>query len=152
MAMNAKLGRTGSWLCAVLVCAVLAGCGPGRPGVELSFDTPVEARLDALADRGESARLRDLTDFSWDEVHLFHEGASRDDIEEIVGSPVIRDTYHHSSAVLLVFEENGEVVQAVAMTGDYLRGDPLSWRSDVLVKPWGLGYLRLTPPPPKLET
>jgi hypothetical protein len=64
--------------------------------------------------------LRHLTDFSWDEVHLFHDAVSRGTVTQVVGSPVICDKYYNSSASLLVFEQNGEIVEAIGITGDYV--------------------------------
>ena len=130
-----------------VVCITLAGCGVFKPGVDIAFGDPLEAKLSDLKDSGQSARLSDLTDFSWDEVHLFNEYTSRERIEEAVGSPVIRgDSYGAGS--LLVFEENEKIVKALRVAGDYLRADHPSWTSDVRVEPWRLGFLRLTSPAP----
>ena len=51
-----------------------------------------------------------------------------------------------SGMSLLVFEDDGKVVDTVTVTGDYLRADRLSWPSDVIVEPWGSGFLKLTEP------
>ncbi|EHI13058.1 hypothetical protein KEK_07742 [Mycolicibacterium thermoresistibile ATCC 19527] len=96
-----------------------------------------------MLDSGQPAMLRDLTDFDWDEVHLFNEGASRDRVEQVVGAPVLKDKYWESSSSLLVFEKDGSIVNVLSITGDYLRADKPTWTSDVAVVPWGAGALRL---------
>ncbi|MGV0656353.1 hypothetical protein ABQE48_21050 [Mycolicibacterium thermoresistibile] len=64
-----------------------------RPSAEITFGHPLNGELGEVLDSGEPALLRDLTDFDWDEVHLFNEGASRDRIEQVVGAPVLKDKY-----------------------------------------------------------
>lgn len=134
-------------VCAVVVCIALSGCSLWQgPAVELTFDDPLEAKLIELSERKESAHLSDLTDFTWDEVHIFYEGDSREHVEQVVGSRVFRDKYYGSSGSLMVFEDKGKVVKALALTGELVRGDQPSWSSNVIVQPYGLGYLRLTSP------
>ncbi|MGV0718590.1 hypothetical protein ABQE93_24615 [Mycolicibacterium sp. XJ662] len=134
-------------LYAVLVCVAAAGCGlGGGPEVKLTFDDPLEAKLSEAAERSEPTRLRDLTDFEWDEMHIFYEGDSREDVEDVVGAQVFRDKYYGSSGSLMVFKDKGSVVKALALTGEQVRGDRPTWSSDVLVVPYGLGYLRLASP------
>lgn len=99
-----------SWLCIALVCLVAAGCAMGRSGVDIDYNDPLADRIIDVLHSGKWARLSDLTTFAWDEVHLFNEGASREQIEQAVGSPIIRDKFYWSSASLLVFEDNGQVV------------------------------------------
>lgn len=123
----------------VLACLVLTGCGVVKE------DDPLEAKLSAVRDSGETVRLADLTDFRWDEVHLFNEHTRREAIEKIVGSPVITAEYHASGS-LLVFEEAGKVVRTVTVGGDYLRADEYTYGADVLAKPWGNGSVRLVLP------
>jgi hypothetical protein len=118
----------------------VAGCG-----VVVS-DDPLEEKLSEVKSSGQTVRLSDLTDFSWDEVHLFNEYTDRKVIEEVVGSPVISGDYHASGS-LLVFEDENQVVKTVTVGGDYLRADARTYGSDVLVKPWGNGALRLENPP-----
>jgi hypothetical protein len=130
---------------ALLLCVALVGCNLWRPGVDISFDDPLEAKLSDLKRSGQSAQLSDLTNFSWDEVHVFHEGASREEIEKTVGSPVIKDEYWGSASNLLVFEDNGKVVKVISISGGYLRADKPTWPSDVRLEPWGNGAVRLTP-------
>lgn len=127
------------WIGVVLTSVAVAGCGGG------DGDDPLEAKLADLKDRGQAAPLSDLTDFGWDEVHLFNEHTRREAIEKIVGSPVISADYHAAGS-LLVFEDHGKVVKTVTVTGDYLRADGYTFGSDVVVEPWGNGAMRLTSP------
>jgi hypothetical protein len=108
-------------------------------------DDPLEAKLATVRDGSQSVPLRDLTDFGWDEVHLFNEYTDRAFIEKVVGEPVISADYHAAGS-LLVFEENGSVVKTVTVTGDYLRADNPTFGADVLAAPNGSGALRLVPP------
>jgi hypothetical protein len=55
---------------AMLICLVVAGCGMIKHTPAGQSDEPLEAKLSELKDSGASAPLSDLTDFSWDEVHL----------------------------------------------------------------------------------
>lgn len=131
-------------LFAFLLCVGLVGCDAGRSGVDVDFSDPLESKLSALKDSGQSARLTDLTDFGWDEVHVFNEGAARERIEQVVGTPVITGNFWDSASTLLVFERGQSVVRAIAVTGDYLRSDRPTWATRVQVVPWGNGALRLT--------
>ena len=72
-----------------------------------------------------------------------------------MGEPLIRGKFYQSAASLLVFEEQGRVVRAIGVTGDYLRGEGegtaageprFDFPADVIVEPWGNGALRLILP------
>ena len=82
-----------------------------------------------VEEQREAAPLNELTDFSWDEVNLFNEYTPRDEIEAAVGSPVIEGDASGSGTSLLVFEEDGKVVDTVTVTGDYLRADGRAGRT-----------------------
>ncbi|MDV3125297.1 hypothetical protein M1247_10275 [Mycobacterium sp. 21AC1] len=131
--------RISRGIIALLACIAIAGCGV------VKSDDPLESKLSELKANGQSAPLSELTDFSWDEVHLFNEHTRREAIEKIVGSPVISAGTHQSGS-LLVFEDRGAVVKTVTVGGDYLRADGYTFGSDVLIEPWGNGAMRLTPP------
>ncbi|WP_454792233.1 hypothetical protein [Mycolicibacterium lutetiense] len=104
--------------------------------------------MERLLAENKSARLSDYTSWGWDEVHLFHEYTSREFIEETVGAPVIKSSSYDSQASLLVFENNGKPVKAAGVTADYLRSEDhrATFPADVIVQPWGDGYLMLTVP------
>lgn len=122
-----------------VLSTVLAACGV------VDSDDPLEAQLSTVRDGGRAVPLRDVTDFGWDEVHLFNEYTDKDVIEKVVGEPVISADYHAAGS-LLVFEERGTVVKTVTITGDYLRADGNTFGSDVLAVPNGAGALRLEDP------
>lgn len=81
-------------------------------------------------------------------MHLFHEYTDRDFIEKTVGAPVIQSNFYDSKASLLVFEDHGKPVKANGVSGDYLRAkdNQVTWGADVVLKPWGDGFLILAPP------
>lgn len=126
-------------VCAGVLATVLAACGI------IESDDPLEAQLSTVRDGGQPVALRDVTDFGWDEVHLFNEYTDKDVIENVVGEPVI-SADHHAAGSLLVFEERGAVVKTVTITGDYLRADGNTFGADVLAVPNGAGAVRLEDP------
>ena len=98
-------------VCAGVLGTLLAACGI------VESDDPLETQLSTVRDGGQAVPLRDVTDFGWDEVHLFNEYTDKDVIENVVGEPVISADYHAAGS-LLVFEERGTVVKTVTITGD----------------------------------
>ncbi len=138
-----------SALSVLLLCMLVTSCGLTRQSMHIDYN---DQRLnDGLADllhQGKSGRLSDFTSWPWDEVHLFHEYTEREFIEKTVGAPVIRSNFFESKASLLVFEDHGKPVKAVGIAADYLRGQDhrVSWPADVMLQPWGGGYLQLTLP------
>ena len=138
-------------LSVLLLCALATGCGLTRQSMNIDYnDQRLNDGLEGVLRGGESARLRDFTSWSWDEVHLFHEHADRNDIEATVGAPVIKGPFYDSKASLLVFENAGKPVKAIGIEGDYLRGDDnrVSWPDDVTLAPWGKGCLLMSLPGP----
>lgn len=124
-----------------LCCAFLAtGCG-----LFGSDDDPLEAELATVRDGGRTVPLHDLTDFAWDEVHVFNEYTRSEVIEEVVGSPVIGSDRHMSGS-LLVFENDGSVVKKIEVSGDYIRATGSTFGADVLAVPMGENGLRLEGP------
>lgn len=130
-------------ICVALCCALLAAACGFFGGAE---DDPLEAELASVRDGGRGVPLRDLTDFAWDEVHLFNEYTQREFIEKVVGSPVI-SADRHMAGSLLVFEDHGSVVKKVEVSGDYIRGTGNTFGADVLAVPLGENGLRLEDPP-----
>lgn len=133
----------------LLLCLLMTSCGLTRQSMDIDYnDRRLNDGLENLLHQGKSGRLSDFTGWRWDEVHLFHEWDDREFIEKTVGAPVIRSNVFESKASLLVFEENGKPVKAVGVSGDYLRGEDhrVSWPVDVMLQPWGAGFLRLTLP------
>lgn len=125
------------------VRAALAGCGIITHTPAGARDPGLAGELQALRDTRGSARLSDLTEFSWDTVHVFREYTSSERVEEVVGRPVL-DGDVVTSAWLMAFEHHGEVVEKVRLRADNLRSDQTSWGTDVMVSPWGAGGIMLT--------
>lgn len=109
-------------------------------------DQRLNEGLANLVDQRKSGRLSDFTSWPWDEVHLFHEYTEREFIERTVGAPVIKSNFFQSKASLLVFENHGKPVKTIGIPADYLRGQDhrVSWPADVMLQPWGAGFLQLT--------
>lgn len=139
-----------SALSVLLLCMLVTSCGLTRKSMDIDYNNQrLNNGLEDLLHQGKSGRLSDFTSWPWDEVHLFHEYTEREFIEKTVGAPVIRSNFFESKASLLVFEDHGKPVKAVGVSGDYLRGQDhrVSWPADVMLQPWGGGYLQLTLPP-----
>jgi hypothetical protein len=133
----------------VLMCVLATGCGLMRTSMDIDYnDQRLNDGLEGLLHQGKSGRLSDFTSWTWDEVHLFGEHTDRDFIERTVGAPVIKGDFYDSKASLLVFEDKGKPVKAAGISGDYLRGtdNRATWPADVVLQPWGKGFLQLTLP------
>lgn len=129
-------------ICVVLSCAFLAtACGLFFS----SDEDPLEREIATVRDGGRPVPLHDLTDFTWDEVHLFNEYTRSEVINEVVGSPVIGSDRHMAGS-LLVFEDHGSVVKKVEVTGDYIRATGHTFGVGVLAVPMGENGLRLENP------
>jgi len=134
----------------LLLCFLVTNCAPMRQSMDIDYnDQRLNEGLANLVHQGKSGRLSDFTSWPWDEVHLFHEYTEREFIEKTVGAPVVKSNFFQSKASLLVFEDHGQPVKAVSIAADYLRGQGhrVSWPVDVILQPWGGGFLQLTLPP-----
>lgn len=133
----------------LLVIMMATGCGVLRKSMDIDYDDQrLNNGLERVLSTGQPARLRDLTAWDWDEVHLFHEFSEREFIERTVGAPVIKGDIYNSKASLLVFEKDGTPVKAAGLSGDYLRGanHEVTWNADVVAQPLGKGFVELTSP------
>lgn len=137
----------------LLLCFPLTSCDLVTQAMRQSMDIDYnDQKLDdgvrSLLHENKSGKLSDFTSWQWDEVHLFHEWADRESIEETVGAPVIQGNIYDSKASLLVFEYQGHPVKAAGISGDFLRGADhrVTFPADVILEPWGGGYLQLTMP------
>jgi hypothetical protein len=106
-------------------------------GATVTTDAALAARLRTLATSGSAVSLRDLTDFDWNTVHVFGEGATSAEIEAVVGEPVLRGSRYLDAGQLLVFELDGDVVRAVSVVPDLLAFDRPSWSAAVRVEAAG---------------
>ena len=140
-------------LAAVAGLAMLGGgctSGEGGGGVTVKHDEQLSQQLRDLSERGGTARLADLTDFRWDQVHVFSEGATAKEVEQVVGKPVLDGNRYYDAGNLLVFMDGGNVTAALSVLPDLLvTGGEHTWGSDTVLQPRTEGRpsaLRLTKP------
>lgn len=108
-------------------------------GVE--YDEQLSQQLRDLADRGGTAKLADLTTFTWDRVHVFSEGATAGEVEQAVGEPVLTDNRYYDAGNLLVFVDDGQVVAALSVLPDLLvTGGRRTWDADTILEPRGRNH------------
>ena len=94
--------------------------------------------LRELSSSGRSARLADLTDFEWDSVYVFGEGARADEINDSVGTTVLRPGWYDSAGNLLVFSLGGKAVYAADVVPDILvTGEKIEWGAGTWLEPRG---------------
>lgn len=118
--------------------------------MDVEYDEGLSQRLRDLSERGGTAKLADLTDFPWDQVHVFSEGATAEEVERVVNEPVLSDQRYYDAGNLLVFVHDGDVTAALSVLPDLLvtGGEP-TWDSDTVLEPRNEGRpstLRLTEP------
>jgi hypothetical protein len=143
------VNRRGRAVLAVVVATALgAACVDGPPTttgsersmtneVSITIDRPLSDGLRALSEMGATGTLRALTDFDWDAVHVFGEGATAEQVEAAAGAPVLRDRRYYDAGNLFVFTLDGAVVRAVSVVPDLLRVDHPSWGAAVRLEPIG---------------
>lgn len=127
------------------LAVLLAACGGGGGDpLGIEEDAAFQSALDDLQEAGGSVAVADLTDFEWDALHVFAEGASRDDIAAAAGGPVINDEFFFTAGQLWVFALDGAPVRALVTVPDNLTGtrDPLTATARIDADPGGL--LRLS--------
>ncbi|MFI6585510.1 hypothetical protein [Embleya sp. NPDC050493] len=100
------------------------GKGSGNIGVEndgKAYDRLVTG-IEDLGEHGREGALRDLTTFTWDNVYVFFEGASRKDIETATGDRIdLPDgsaggsDYYSGAGALFVFTHNKHATRAIAV-------------------------------------
>ena len=103
----------------------------------ITSDAALTDGIRLLAETGARGSLTDLTDFEWDAVHVFAEGARRDEIEAAAGSPVVRDRRYYDAGNLLVFTNGDDVVKAVSILPDLLVFEQPTWSARVRLEPVG---------------
>ncbi|MGU3500683.1 hypothetical protein [Mycobacterium sp. C31M] len=131
------------WAAAVVVCLSVAGCGAVPIKLPGTNRDVIDAQLAELRAGGQPAALITLTEFDWDEVHLFADRTPRHQVEAVVGGHVIEGS-QVTSGGLLVFEQDGRIVRKVYVRGDYLRADRPTWGVDAVLRPAAGGLMRLT--------
>jgi hypothetical protein len=99
----------------MLVIGVAACVGKESPAVRVEIDKEFDRKLLDIVQAKGSARLHDLTTFSWDTTYWYYEGATAEEIEQDVGQPVLRSGQRNANAGgLAVFVQDGKVVRALA--------------------------------------
>lgn len=128
-----------AWVLLVgLLIAAPSGCG-NIVGMDIAQDGRLHDRLRELSSSGGSATLSDLTDFEWDTVYVFGEGARAEKINDSVGTTVLaRQGHYYSAGNLLVFSSRGEVVYAADVVPDLLvTGGKTEWGAHTRLEPRG---------------
>jgi hypothetical protein len=124
---------------AILLAAALVVAGTACSGgdrVRVQHDEDLQRDVLRLSQQGGSGRLADLTDFDWDTVYVFSEGASATAIEKAVGTPVLSGKYYDEAGNLLVFSSGGSVVKATSVVPDVLAtGGRSKWGPAVRMVP-----------------
>lgn len=126
--MQRALSTGARWSAAAVAIVLLSGCGGGAevaPEPEFVSDATAEQIDTAIADVGyasEPTPLADVTDFAWDEVAVFAEGAEVSEIEDLVGETGIFGDTYVASANLLVFRAEGSVTSMVSAS-DVIAGE-----------------------------
>ena len=101
----------------------------------MDSDPKLTGALRALSATGARGELAVLTDFEWDAVNVFGEGTRREEIEAVVGDPIVSDRRYYDAGHLLVFTCRGDVVRAVSVVPDILAVAHPTWTSDVRLEP-----------------
>lgn len=125
----------------VVLALLVVGLGAvacGGPSLRVERGQDLRAALAAWSERGDGGRLADVTDFAWDAVHVFSEGASAEAVQAAVGEPVLADEFYFDAGNLLVFSDDGEVARAVSVVPELLvTGGQPEWTSAVRLEPRG---------------
>jgi hypothetical protein len=138
--------RVGEWQLTRAITAIVAAitlvfggaCSLLGGSVSVEYDEHLSQRLRELSAEAGTARLSDLTDFEWDVVHVFFEGATAEEVERVVGVPVLSDKRYYTAGNLLVFVADGEVVAARSVVPDLLAaGGEFTFDNTTILEPRG---------------
>lgn len=109
---------------AAFLLAACSGSGEDVPGMpEYQYDESVNAAIMDVAGGGNAVPLSEVTSMEWDEVALFSEGATLDEIEAVVGQTGLKWKRFTSSTNLLVFRKAGEPVALSGTSADVFDGE-----------------------------
>lgn len=126
-------------LLAALICGLMALTGCTGGSVDIERGGQLEESLRELSGTAGSARLSQLTDFSWDTVHVFTEGAKAEDVNAAAGVEVINDgSRYYDAGNLLIFTSDGQLTKAASVVPDLLVTDGRrTWGQEVRLEPRG---------------
>jgi len=99
-----------------LCLIVLGSCGV--PTVDpLSIEGKLVTKIKTTCGEfaGCTIRVKDVTDFDWDRVYVFNQGATKDQIEKVIGAPFPRYQEFKRS---MIFLKGGKVVYSEAEPTD----------------------------------
>ncbi|WP_277207923.1 hypothetical protein [Isoptericola croceus] len=122
--MRDNLRRAAAVAGAMFLLTACGNQGEDVVGVpEYQYDESVNTAVIDAAQGGGAVLLRDVTSLEWDEVALFSEGATLDEIEELVGPSGLQGKRFTSTTNLLVFRLDGEPVALRGTSADVFAGE-----------------------------
>lgn len=127
----------------LLIAAATAGCS--TKGGDVAEGTEPAAAGQAVAEQilafhregadGAPLELADITDFSWDAVHVFPEGTANDLVNETVGSTVVEgDGRLNQRGTFLVFTDGGQVRTSCWVVPLEISAEELSYGPDAALE------------------
>lgn len=133
---------------AIALAGALSSCSTaGQDASALTFDDTVNDAVMRVAEDGTTVPVSDVVDVAWDEAALFSEGATRTEIEDVVGESGLKGDRYMSSTNLLVLRQEGEVVALIGTSADVFAGEyGVLFGTDAVFAPddgWD-GYVALT--------
>lgn len=131
-------------LMALTFVPMLSACSAAQDSLWVN-DSDLDDAIMSARD-GETVPIEETTDFEWDHVAYFAEGAMRDDISAVVGTEVpLKEERYTGSANLFVFTKDGEIVALVQTTPDALvSGSNTMHGNDAVLAIDENGYLGVT--------
>ncbi len=117
----------------------MSACGNSRgEDVEVRGDDALQAKFRQLSASGGSARLADLTDFDWDSVYVFSEGASAGQVAKATGRDILKEKFYSEAGNLLVFLGEDTPTVAISVVPDLLvTGGRARWTDRVRLESRG---------------
>jgi len=130
--------------------ALVAGCGPGTPGVTVEFDEGLEQTITELARSDGSRPLKELAPGDWTSVQVITGPATGAQIEQELGRPATVEgdgTYggdYVQDGNLLMFDRDGATTRMVSL-GNLAALGKGKYRADVVLRARG-GVITMTDP------
>lgn len=117
----------------------MSACSNSRgEDVEVRGDEVLQAKFRQLSESGGSARLADLTDFEWNSVYVFPEGASAGQVAKATGRDILKENFYSEAGNLLVFMGEDTPTVAISVVPDLLvTGGRARWTDQVRLEARG---------------